>query len=79
MMHPVMTGSLAGQRRRDMAAAAARAQHAADTRRFGAACWRAPTVIPRFRVTWTKTTLALADGPRSPRSWVLVISATRAR
>jgi hypothetical protein len=74
-----MTGSLAGQRRRDLAAAAARTQLTATARRFGDYGWRTPSVIPRFRVTWTKTTLALADGPRSPRSWVLVISATRAR
>jgi hypothetical protein len=36
-------------------------------------------LLPRYRVTWSRTALstAAADGTRRGRSWVIVISATR--
>lgn len=36
-------------------------------------------LLPRYRVTWSRTALstAAADGARRGRSWVIVISATR--
>ena len=36
-------------------------------------------LLPRYRITWSRTALstAAADGARRGRSWVIVISATR--
>jgi hypothetical protein len=79
-MHPEMTSCLAGQRRRELSAAADRAQLAATARRSAQFRWSAPVLLPRVRLSWTRTTLALAgDGHGPQRSWVLIISATRAR
>jgi hypothetical protein len=81
-MHPELISSLAAERRRDVAASfhpqpdpvPAPAPSLRELR--GA---RAPRrVVPSFRVTWTRTTLAAAAGRRRGRSWVIVISATRA-
>jgi hypothetical protein len=61
-MHSHLTAALAEQRRHDRdRAAALAARHARQSAHL----------LPRVRVTWTRTTLA-------GRSWVLVISATRA-
>ncbi|HEY3879832.1 MAG TPA: hypothetical protein VGM12_14670 [Trebonia sp.] len=81
-MHPELISSLAVERRRDVAASfhpqsdpvpapvpAARALRRAHAPR---------RIVPSFRVTWTRTTLAAAAGRRRGRSWVIVISATRA-
>ena len=36
-----------------------------------------PVLVPRFRVSWTHTTLAAVSGSRRANSVVIVISATR--
>jgi hypothetical protein len=73
-MHPELLSSLATERRRDIVAAmtASRASSARPA-------WRAPRVtMPRFRVSWTRTTLAAVAGSRRRgSSLVIVISATR--
>jgi hypothetical protein len=66
------------------------AQVARGTRLKAAASLRGPrrgarrphlpgALLPRYRVTWSRTALstAAADGARRGRSWVIVISATR--
>jgi hypothetical protein len=37
----------------------------------------AGTPFPRYRVSWSRTTLPSAAGGRRGRSWIIVISATR--
>jgi hypothetical protein len=71
-MHPELLSALAAERRRDLTAVspaprrspAARARHRA---------------LPRFHVSWTRTTLAAVADRRRARSLVIVISATRTR
>jgi hypothetical protein len=75
-MHPELLSVLAAEHRRDLVASsrAARGPSPAVARR--------PTsrrAIPRFRVTWTRTTLAAVADRRRARSLVIVISATRTR
>ena len=74
-MHPELLSSLAAERRRDIGAAVTASR--ASSARGG---WRAPRVtMPRFRVSWTRTTLAAVAGSRRRgSSLVIVISATRA-
>jgi hypothetical protein len=79
-MHPEMVKSLAEQRRGELFAAADRSHLAVAVRQSGQFRWSAPVLLPRIRLSWTRTTLALAgDGHGPQRSWVLIISATRAR
>jgi hypothetical protein len=71
-MHPELLSSLVAERHRDLAALAG---NRAPSARAGL---RAPHVtLPKFRVSWTGTTLAAATGSRRGRSLVIVISATR--
>jgi hypothetical protein len=74
-MHPELLSSLAAERRREIAATMTAAR--ASSARAG---WRPPRVtMPRFRVSWTRTTLAAVAGSRRRgSSLVIVISATRA-
>jgi hypothetical protein len=74
-MHPELLSSLATERRRDVAAAMTASSASAPAR----AGWRAPRVtMPRFRVSWTRTTLAAVAGSRRRgSSLVIIISATR--
>jgi hypothetical protein len=73
-MHPELLSALAAERRRDLTAMARAvgrgpsAQAGHDARR---------RTLPRFRVTWTRTTLAAVADRRRARSLVIVISATR--
>jgi hypothetical protein len=91
-MHPDMASALASQHRHEMTVKAghhARAAHASETAgaRPAAASPRGPrrgahlpgALLPRYRVSWSRTALstAAADGARQGRSWVIVISATR--
>ena len=72
-MHPQLISSLATEHRRDMTADL-NAHRPVPQR---AARRRAPHLtVPRFRVSWSRTTLAAA-GRRRGRSYVIVISATR--
>jgi hypothetical protein len=75
-MHPELLSALAAERCRDLAAItpAARRPPAARDRR-PARHW----ALPRFRVSWTRTTLAAVADRRRARSLVIVISATRTR
>ena len=68
-MHPELTAALATERRRDLAASAAASASAGR---------RPRTLLPRYKLTWSRTTLAQAAADRGSRSWVIVISATRA-
>ncbi len=94
-MHPEMTRHLTEQHRRELTADGQRAHLAAAARRAArpgqtasrplaapvrAVRWPVSrALVPRYRLTWTRTTLALADSAQRQRSWVIVISATRAR
>jgi hypothetical protein len=81
-MHPELLSPLAVERCRDIAASfhprppvtPAPAHAARKLRRAGGP----GRVVPSFRVTWSRTTLAGAAGRHRGRSWVIVISATRA-
>ena len=88
-MHPDMASALASQHRHEMTAKAGHhaqatltAQAAASPRgpRRGA---RRPhlsgALLPRYRVSWSRTALSASapDGAERGRSWVIVISATR--
>jgi len=76
-MHPQITSALAEEHRRDLFSEAYRRRMAASLRgpRRHAAGWR----VPRYRLSWSRTSLSPAGvaGQRE-RSWVIVISATRA-
>ena len=73
-MHPQLLSALATERSRDLAATSPAARRPSPAR----AGHRArPRVLPRFRVTWTRTTLAAVADRRRARSLVIVISATR--
>ena len=94
-MHPDMASALASQHRHEMTAKAshqAQAAQATETAgtRPAAASPRGPrrgarrphfpgALLPRYRLSWSRTALstAAADGARRGRSWVIVISATR--
>jgi hypothetical protein len=91
MLHPVMASALASEHRRDMIARAGQAAVGAEagragraSRRRAAASPRGPrraaprAYLPRYRVSWSRTTLSAAGaGGHRGRSWVIVISATR--
>jgi hypothetical protein len=72
-MNPQLLSSLAAEHRRDLGAVtiASRAPAARARRRAHL------VTIPRFRVSWTRTTLAAVAGRQRGRSVVIVISATR--
>ena len=72
-MHPDLTAALAAEHRNDLAARA--------TSRAAAQACRPRTLLPHYKLTWTRTTLGIpaqATAGRPSRSWVIVISATRA-
>ncbi len=73
-MYPELLSAVAAERRRDLfaiASAARRSSAARDRARRRA--------LPRFHVSWTRTTLAAVADRRRSRSLVIVISATRTR
>jgi hypothetical protein len=65
-MHPELLSAVAAEYRRDLTATLP-------------AVRRPRRALPRFHVTWTRTTLAAVAGRRRARSLVIVISATRTR
>jgi hypothetical protein len=73
-MHPELTAALAAEHRRDLTASAAARSTVAHT----TAGRRPRTLLPHYKLTWSRTTLAQAAADRGSRSWVIVISATRA-
>ncbi len=78
-MNPQLTAQLAAEHRRDLSASAVSHQAAKqfhDNPRAGRGRRRA--LLPRYRFTWTRTTLAAVAGGRPGRSVVIVFSATRA-
>jgi len=87
MLHPVMASALASEHRRDMITQASKATRGAEadrgSRRRAAASLRGPrraaphAYLPRYRVSWSRTTLSPAGAGGRGRSWVIVISATR--
>ena len=72
-MNAELLSSLAAGRRRDLDAAAS--AHRATVVRAGRRAH--PLTLPKFRVSWTRTTLAAVAGSRRGSSVVIVISATR--
>jgi hypothetical protein len=68
-MHPETSQALAAEHRRELIAQAA-ARASARARRPRAA-------LPHYKLTFTRASLGAAAGRRE-RSWVIVISATRA-
>jgi len=84
-MHPEMAKALAAQHRHDLtsrslaagAAGAAGQRHAAGPR--GPRRFAPGAFLPHYRLSWSRTTLSpAAEGGRRGRSYVIVISATRA-
>jgi hypothetical protein len=79
-MHPELIAALAAERRRDLTASTV-----GDPARPSRSRHRR-TLLPHYRLTWTHTSLgnaatgsaATAAAGRRERSWVIVISATRA-
>ena len=70
-MHPELLSSLATEHRRDLAASM-------TPRPVTPAAGRpAGRVLPRLRLSWSRTTLAATAGRQRGRSLVIVISATR--
>lgn len=80
-MHPELLSLLAAEHRRDLAAVARATISTADYGSSPARTGRRARVraLPRFHVTWTRTTLAAVADRRRARSLVIVISATRTR
>jgi hypothetical protein len=94
-MHPDMASALASQHRHEMTAKAshhAQATQGSETAgaRQAAASPRGPrrgarraylsgALLPRYRVSWSRTALSASapEGAGRGRSWVIVISATR--
>lgn len=71
-MHAQLLSSLAAEHRRDLSAMTASRPLPGRAGRPAR-----PVKLPRFRVSWTRTTLAAVAGSRRGRSLVIVISATR--
>lgn len=77
-MNPQLLSSLAAERRRDLAPAVTVGSETAGSVPAARTAGRAhPAALPKFRVSWTSTTLAAVAGSRRGRSVVIVISATR--
>jgi hypothetical protein len=94
-MHPDMASALASQHRHEMTAKAghhAQATQASETavacqpaasprgpRRGARRSYLSGALLPRYRVSWSRTALSASapDGAERGRSWVIVISATR--
>jgi hypothetical protein len=73
-MHPELIRSVADQQRRELTSRAVPLQARKSRSRS-----RAPRrLVPGYHVTWTRMSLAPAGAGRR-RSWVIVISATRAQ
>jgi hypothetical protein len=81
-MHPEMANAMAAQHRHDLTsrsleAGAADQRHAAGPR--GPRRFAPGAFLPHYRLSWSRTTLSPAtEGGRRGRSYVIVISATRA-
>ena len=73
MMHPELASALARHHRHDLTSEAAMASRTAARRRHPRGA-----LLPRYRVSWSSATLPAAVGGRQGRSWVIVISASRA-
>jgi hypothetical protein len=73
-MNPELLSALAAEHTRDLVAGSPAARRRSPAVAREHARRRA---IPRFRVTWTRTTLAAVADRRRARSLVIVISATR--
>jgi len=78
-MNPELLSSLAAEHRRDLAVACtARTASSAGILPSPRAGRPSPRLaLPRYRVSWTRTSLAAVAGNRRARSLVIVISATR--
>jgi hypothetical protein len=78
-MHPELLSALAAEHARDLAARPP-SRRPTSARRPTPARERARRLaLPRFHVTWTRTTLTAVADRRRARSLVIVISATRTR
>ena len=75
-MHPELLSAVAAERRRDLTSAFSAVRRPSPATAGPRA---RPRALPRFRVTWTRTTLAAVADRRRARSLVIVISATRTR
>jgi hypothetical protein len=72
-MNPELTAALAAQHSRELT-------DQADARRAPVPRPRSGRrFAPRYRVTWSRVSLALTDGGRPRTSWAIVISGTRSR
>jgi hypothetical protein len=72
-MHAELLSALAAAHTRELAANSPAARRPSPARERE----NRRRVLPRFRVTWTRTTLAAVADRRRARSLVIVISATR--
>ena len=73
-MHPETATALASNHRHDLTSEAAKANQTAARRRTHPR----GTLLPRYRVSWSRASLPAAAEGRRGRSWVIVISASRA-
>ena len=73
-MHPELLSAVVPEHHRDLRSAMTARR---GPRSAGAAARALPRRLPRFRLSWTGTTLAAAAGNRHGKSLVIVISATR--
>jgi hypothetical protein len=76
-MNPELSASLAAEHIRELTAQA-------DARHAAAIAVPRPRsggrrLAPRYRVSWSRVSLALSEGGRPRTSWAIVISGTRSR
>ena len=76
MLHPLMASALASEHRRDMITQASKVALGSEAGRASQDT-RRDVLLPRYRVSWSRTTLSPAGVDGHDRSWVIVISATR--
>ena len=94
-MHPDMASALASQHRHEMTTKASHHTQATQANETAGECQPAASprgprrgarraylsrvLLPRYRVSWSRTALSASapDGAERGRSWVIVISATR--
>ncbi len=78
-MHPEIAGVLAEQHHDELIRQAGRRRAAAIAREAAPRRGIANVRLPHYRVHWSRTTLSpVGEAGRRERSWVIVISASRA-
>ncbi|HEY1667753.1 MAG TPA: hypothetical protein VGG54_18875 [Trebonia sp.] len=76
-MHPELLSAVVAEHHRDLHSAMTAHRVPAASTATSTATSARPRRLPRFRLSWTGTTLAAAAGNRREKSLVIIISATR--